>query len=107
MGEEVESRVLLRCTSQLENAFESDSDLAHHLNGEGYLKDDDYESVVNPSSLLSKREKASVLVGGIRNKVALKPERYHDFMKYLRLNPRKYGDIVSILDATYGTVGVS
>jgi len=102
MGEEVESRVLLRCTSQLENALESDSDLAHYLNSEGYLKDDDYETVVNPTSALSRREKASLLVGGVKNKVALKPERYHDFVKHLRLNARKYGDIVSILDATYG-----
>ena len=102
MADEVESRVLRRCSSQLENAFESDSDLTHYLNSEGYLKDNDYEEIVNPNSTLSKRDKASILVKGVKNKVSLNANRYHEFLKHLRLNTRKYGDIVDILDSAYG-----
>ena len=57
MSDSVESNVLLRSTSFLERAFESDSDLAHHLNKEGYLKDDDYDDVINPKTMLSGRKR--------------------------------------------------
>ena len=102
MGDNLESTVLLVCTSQLEKAFESDRDLAHHLNKEGYVKDDEYNEVTDPKSIISKREKASILVSGIKKTVALNSQRYHDFLDYLRLSPRKYGDIVGILDNVYG-----
>ena len=102
MNDDVESLVLLDCTVQLENALEADTDLAHFLHKEGFLKDDDYEDVINPKSLLNRKEKASILVAGIKNKVTLNSQRYHVFLKHLRLFPRKYGDIVHILDASYG-----
>ena len=102
MGENLESTVLVVCTGQLERAFECDRDLAHHLNKEGYVKDDEYNEVTDPKSMLSKREKASILVSGIKKTVALKSQRYHDFLDYLKLYPRKYGDIADILDNVYG-----
>ena len=102
MGENLESTVLVVCTGQLERAFECDRDLAHHLNKEGYVKDDEYNEVTDPKSMLSKREKASILVSGIKKTVALKSQRYHDFLDYLQLYPRKYGDIADILDNVYG-----
>ncbi len=104
MAETVESLVLLRCTSQLEIAFESDVDLAHYLNVEGYLKNDEHEAVINPSSVLTKREKSSILVRGIKNKIELNSNRYHELLRHLRLNARKYKDIVDILDTEYGKI---
>ena len=102
MSDSVESNVLLRSTSLLERAFESESDLAHHLNKEGYLKDDDYDDVINPKTMLSRKENASILAGGIKNKVEQNPQRYHEFLKDLRLSPRKYGDVVDLLDKHFG-----
>ena len=78
--------------------MKSDSDLAHHLNKEGYLKDDDYDDVINPKTNAMRKEKASILVAGIKNKVEQNPQRYHEFLKHLRLSPRKYGDVVDVLD---------
>ena len=57
MSNSVESNVLLHSTSLLERAFESNSDLAHHLNKEGYLKDNDYDDVINPKTIYRGRKR--------------------------------------------------
>ena len=102
MGDADEYTVLLHLTSKLEQEFEGDTDLAHYLHEQGYIKDNDYSDIIDPKSLLSRRDKSSLLVSGIRQKVALYPRKYHDIVDYLRLNSRKYGDIVNLLDIKLG-----
>jgi len=101
MGDNIEYQVLLHLTSQLELEFEGDIDLAHFLNREGYIKDNDYSDVINPKSLLSRNNKSSILVSGIKHKVASYPERYYGLIDHLRSNSRKYGDIVNLLDVKF------
>ncbi len=100
MSESKEYLALVGTTSQLEKAFESDTDLYHYLHLKGYIKDDHYNEVINPRSALSKKEKSSMVVSAIRQKVALNSQRYYVLLNYLRLNPRKYGDVVNLLEDT-------
>lgn len=59
------------------------------------------ERVLDPLTLLSAADKAGLLVPRIRDRVKLSCQDYHKLLEYLRLNWRKHGSIVDILDKEY------
>ncbi len=84
---------LVNCTAELVIALYSDDEILHYLDREGFIKPNIYKDVSNPKSLLSKDEKAGLLVTGIKNKVKLNPKNYHKLMRYFHQDRRMYGDI--------------
>ena len=103
-SESIESATLVSCTASLELALRSDRNIAHYLFKESFIKQDIYDDVNDPKSRLSTAEKAGVLVTGIKNTVELNPNRYHKLTAHLRNSPRRYGDIIKILNDTYATL---
>ena len=102
-----ETTTLINCTGHLETAMQSDRELAHFLNREGFITDEVYTEVSRATSMQTPLEKAGTLVACIKDKVKLNPKRYHTLVCHLRQNKRKYEDIVSILDEEYKRVSDS
>ncbi len=98
--EMAEFRTVKKCTSQLEMALGSCKDFLCFLDEEELIRDSVYNNLRDPTSNLSKDDKASSLVLEIRRVVKLKSENYHTIMKYLR-SKDQYRDIVEILDNEY------
>ena len=93
---------MLRCSEQLSTALQSlDRELVHFLLEEGFITENLSEKVLNPLTLLSAADKAGLLVPRIRDRVKLSFQDYHKLVEYLRLNKRKHGSIVDILDKEY------
>ena len=96
---------LVNCTAKLNITLRSDDTILHFLDREGFIKPNIYEDINYPKSLLSAREKAGLLVTGIKDKVELNPKNYHTLMRYFREDRRMYGDIADILDEEYLKIG--
>ncbi len=95
-----EFRTVKKCTPQLEMALGSCKDFLWFLDGEELIQDQVYNNLRDPTSNLSKDDKASSLVLEIRRVVKLESENYHTIMKYLR-SKSQYRNIVKILDREY------
>ncbi len=104
-NKEAELKTLVNCTAELVIALCSDDEILHYLDREGFIKPKIYKDVNNPKSMLSKDEKAGLLVTGIKNKVRLNPKNYHKLMRHFHQDRRIYGDIADILDAEYLRLG--
>ena len=98
MTESKEYSTIVKCRRKLEISLECDRDIALFLLQQGQER---YDEVINPKSLLTDADKASMLVTAIRNRVELDPHNYHKVVDHLRQNIIRYGDIVEILDQQY------
>ncbi len=98
----MEYTTLMNCADKLEIALHKDRDMTHFLHKSGLISEETYDSVSDPrSTTLNPREKASVLVQDIKDKVRLNPENYHILIQYLRENQWQYKDILDILSKKY------
>ena len=92
----------MNCTDKLEIALRGDRAITHFLHTNGLITEETYDSVNDPrSKTLSPREKATLLVADIKDKVSLNPKNYHHFVGYFRENKRLYKDILHILSEEY------
>ncbi len=94
----MEYDALVSCTDKLEIALTGDQEILHFLEQEGYNIPDD---VSNPTSMLSDRQKAGLVVTAIKNKVSLNTRNYQKLLDHFHRNKRKYGDIITILEQAY------
>ena len=101
MEESKEYSTIVKCRRKLEIALESDRDIAQFLFQQGFITQERYDEIINPKSILTDADKASMLVTAIRNRVELNPRNYHKVVNHLRQNTIRYGDIVEILDQQY------
>ena len=98
----LEYATLGKCVTQLESALGFYfKEITIYLFGEGFIADELYMEFLEPQSTYSSAEKATKLVLQIMSRVSLEPVNYYKLINYLRLDKRKYGDIVEVLDAEY------
>ena len=101
MTESKEYSTIIKCRRKLEIALENDRDIALFLLQQGFITQERYDEVINPKSLLTDTDKASMLVTAIRNRVELNPHNYHKVVDHLCQNTKRYGDISEILNQQY------
>ena len=104
MAETSEYITVVNRTGELETALGSDREISQYLNQQGFISDEDYANVTSATSKLTPVQKAGILVTGIKKKIKLNRQNYHRLVDHLRKNPRKYDDIVIILDEEYSRV---
>jgi hypothetical protein len=99
----VELKTLVFCTTQLEMAFAgADRELIHFLYCENFISDSVRDTVLNPRSLLSDREKAGELVKGVKKKVKEDPRNYYTLINKLKQNQSAYyKPLLGTLEAEY------
>ena len=101
MAESKEYSTIVKCSRDLEIVLEeSNKDIAKFLFQQGFISKERHDEVINPKSLLTGADKASMLVTTIRNRVELNPRNYHKVVDYMRQNII-FRDVVAILDAEY------
>ena len=103
MTESKEYSTIIKCEGMLETALKNDKEITHFFHLQGFITSEDYENITGPTSRLSVADKAVILVAGIRDRVKLNPENYHKFIDHLRLNKRRHGDILAILEREYSS----
>ena len=101
MESSLEYRAITNCARYLEIALQSDRDIVHFLNLEGFITQEVCDDVLNPRPRLTERQNAGQLVTGIRNAVLLSPRHYSTLLSYFRADRARYGGIVDILDREY------
>ena len=99
-----ELTTLVNCTQKLELALQDDRDIVHFLNGKGLISDDVHSDVIEPTSMLSRRAKAGLVVDAIKSSVKRNCRNYYILTNYLHQDRRKYSDIISILDEEFQRV---
>ena len=107
MAESREYTTLLNCTEALEIELGQDRSVLLFLHREGLIPDEVFESVDDQKSVLSDREKSSMVVKGIKNKVKYTPNNYYKLLEYLQVDERRHGNIVNILDEEYERLGAN
>lgn len=96
----VEYTTLEKCTSQLKSALKSDiKEIAKFLFQEGFITIKFYEEVLEPNSTSS--VDADKLLLQVMRRVKLDPTVYYKFVNFLRLNQKKYDDLMDLVDAEY------
>ena len=89
------------CTVPLETALSDlERELVHFLCQNDFISDDVRDKVLNPVSVLSKKEKTVEVVRWIKKKVMRDPESYHVLMRKLQQGGRRYQPIIIKLEAT-------
>lgn len=102
MSSTPEYETIENCTEKLEIAFkEADRALVHHLTKEGFINDSTRGQVLNPRSMLTKMEKAGILVEGIKSAIVLDKNKFHALVADLRTRGKFYSPIVTILTTEF------
>ena len=102
MAESKEFLTVKHCSSALNTALRSiDADTVFFLNNEGFISNSMCNQVLNPTAILSKEQKAILLVTSIRDRIEGSAQEYHKLVGHLSQNRRQYGSIVDNLNIEY------
>ena len=100
-----EYKTLNNCIEQLDFGLKSDiTGITHFLYREGFIAEDLYEKILDPTSAFSEADKATKLVFKIRDSVKLDSSKYYMLVNHFRQNKHLDG-IVQILDSEYFGIG--
>ena len=106
MAESKEFLTVKHCSSALNTALRSiDADTVFFLNNEGFISNSLCDQVLDPTTILSKEQKAILLVTSIRNRIEVSAQEYHKLVGHLSQNRRQYGSIVDTLNTEYSRLG--
>ena len=95
-----------KCTPTLEKAFKGyDRNLVQFLVQAGFITPSLSEDVLNLKSMLSKSDKAGMLVDAIKDAVDLEDERFHTLVNKLNKCGAFYAPVVKALKREYVAFG--
>lgn len=93
---------LLNCRQDLELALHpEDTKLVSFLHIQGWITDEVRNSIFDPHSTLTEKQKVCTLLYEIEKKVRLNPRNYCILTGYLKEDQKMYKDILTILDNEY------
>ena len=91
--------MLVGLRPKLIEAFQfNHEDLADLMYPEGFLSKSDHEIVTAVRSVISKSEKARIMVESLIKKVEIKCENYQTFLKLVQSHPKKFSNVLDVLD---------
>ncbi len=86
---------------RLQTAFTFNmKELADLMDREGFISENDYETVTRIGSPHTDQQKAGIMVSSLIRKVELNPANYQKFLEWVKKGGRKFQDVVDILDLT-------
>ena len=98
----LELETIKKCSAKLALALRDiGADFIYFLNNEGFITDDDVNSILNPVSVLTAAQKAQELVRLIKESVELSPESYGVLIAELKHRGRRCKAIVRLLGEEY------
>ena len=98
----IELTTVKECTQQLETALLClDSELLIFLNKEGFINNQNYDKIRNPSSHLTEKEKAGQLVKWIINRIEQEESEFHKLMNWFNENGKLFCPISDTLKKEY------
>ena len=97
----MEYTTLVECADKCEIALSGDKAITHFLLVNGIITDEIFDSVNDPKSMLTSRDKSRILVNDIKKMVCLNPQNYHKLIRYFRENKLQYVDILAIFDEKF------
>ena len=99
MDETGAESVLERFRPKLIDVFKSDSKaLADLMHSEGFLSNDDHETVTEVGCMLNKSERARIMVDSLIRKVRINPENYQNFLQLVQPHKKQFSDVVNLLE---------
>ena len=78
-----------------------DEGFVYFLRNEGFISDNDVDSILNPVAVLTVAQKAQELVKLIKDRVELSSDSYRTLVAKFKLMGRRYEPIVKILEGEY------
>ena len=103
-----ELQTLKTCTPQLETLLKHpERDLVHFLSQKSLISESVQEDVLNPRSMLTERQKAGMLVDGIKDAVSLDKELYYILLRYFEGKGAHYKPVVETLTKTLSEAEVA
>lgn len=104
MSNTPEYRTIIQCTPELTTALKNDLvSLSGELLAAGLISDDNSAAIRNP--FVDASQRASQLVGFIRNRISLDTANYHSFIRILKQREDDHKEILQILYKKYGEFG--
>ena len=75
------------------------------MQSESFLSNEDHEAVTAVGSMLTKSDKAVIMVNSLISKVKIKSDNYQKFLKLIQTQQRKFSDVVDLLSSSESNIG--
>ena len=99
MDEARAESVLERLRPKLVDGFNFNcKELADLMHSEGFLSNDDHETVTEVGCMLSKSERARIMVDSLIGKVRINPKNYKNFLQLVEGHKKQFSDVVDVLE---------
>ena len=94
MSDSVESKVVQKCTSELEMALnEPETGFVHFLREKGFINENIADRILNPKASLDDDQKARTLVRMIKNRIKLDAMSYHTLLNEFKRRGAFYSQL--------------